>query len=64
MALQLDGRLSHPTAEAACGTALRMRRGCRSIAGHHPYQRNTVNVGSVALAPILCGGRAGRVNVT
>ena len=48
---------------AARGTALRAREGCRSKAGHHPYQRNMVNVGSVGQAPTPCASRTGRVNV-
>ena len=55
--LGMDGHV-----EAVRGTALCARRCCRSEAGHHPYQRITVNVGSVHRAPATCFGRQGRAN--
>src|SRR5947209_6548162 len=60
MTFQLGGCQFIGYAEATRGTALRVWRGCRSTAGHHPYQRNMVNVGSVDQAPLPRWMRGGQ----
>ncbi len=47
---------------ASYKTALCARQGCRSKAGHHPTQRNTVNVGNAREALMLGMPSMGRAN--